>query len=212
MSLLLSLLLAGPVPAAAQGYGAEVERQDAPDHKQKFQEDPNLPKDQGWRRIGIGGSPYEDATKPDPAPALEPKDVRDNVLTLLTAYLARSGGRWVLTDAKTKRERSLRLAELGELKETQPGRYVGRARFRDKAGAVQAELAAHLGGSRWRILSLEPVGAKGLAAKKKPAAEPAEDVLLEAPDAPKPHMLPPAPPPPDPTPPPSVMPTVEPRR
>lgn len=203
--LLCLLLLAGLQPAAAQGGGQAPEggaREPRP--KQEFKEDPSLPKDQGWRAIGIGGSPH---VEPDPDPVLAPKDVRANVLTLLETYLARTGGRWVIADAKSGRERSLRLAELGALKQVAPGRYAGPARFRDAAGAVQAELQVHLGGSRWRILSLEPAGAKK-PASRKPAVEP-DDVLVEAPDA-KPPVHLPAPPPPDPNPPPSLMPTVPP--
>lgn len=214
-SVLALLLLSGLLPVVAQGPGDQADGgqgrargPDTPDQNRGFQEDPSIPKDQGWRKIGVGGPPYEE-NKPDPAPALGPEDVRGNVLTLLETYLGRTDGRWVLVDSKTKRTRRLKLVELGELTETASGLYAGRARFRDKTGVVQAELAARLGGSRWRVVSLEPVGAKRLS-KSKPAVEPAEGVLLETPDAPKPHELPPAPPPPDPSPPPSMMPTVPP--
>jgi hypothetical protein len=161
-----------------------------------------LPKDQGWRQIGVGGAPYADgpAVKPDPVPMLEPEDVRENVLTLLETHLARTGGRWVVADPKTRRERSLKLAGLGPLKETAPGHYAARARFRDAAGVLQAELVARVGGASWRILALEPVGAKKPAAKKRPAGAAEGSVESMPPDAPsedpKSPAVPPVPAPP----------------
>jgi hypothetical protein len=228
MKALLVLLLAAPLPARAQGdwqgdnpgqdrsKGPEekVEKHDQDKgpgpgqeqgppgkpvketfQKQKFEEDPNLPKDQGWREIGLGGAPYG----ADPVPTLEAEDVRENVLTLLETHLARTGGRWVVADPKTRRERSLKLAELGPLTETKPGHYAGRARFRDAAGSVQAELVARVGGASWRILSLEPVGGKRPAAKKKPQAEPGDSVETMPADGPAADHTRPAPPPPPPS-------------
>lgn len=228
-ALLLLLLLAAPLPALAQGdwqgdnpgqdrsKGPEQEMAPKADadkgqspgpeqgppgkpgketfQKQKFEEDPNLPKDQGWRQIGLGGTPYG----ADPVPTLEAEDVRENVLTLLETHLARTGGRWVVADPKTKRERSLKLAELGALTETKPGHYAGRARFRDASGVLQAELVARVGGASWRILALEPVGAKRPAAKKKPQAGPGASVETMPADEPLADPKRPIPPPPPPS-------------
>jgi len=154
-ALLAVLLLAVPVLAKEKYKGGDG-AQEAPDHKPRFEEDPALPKDQGWRAIGLGGPDLS----ADPAPSFDDEELRDNILTVLTTHLAPTEGRWLRVDPKTGAERRLKLDRLGDIKAAGPGRYAARARFKDAAGAVEAELLADLGSKRWKILKLAPAGKK----------------------------------------------------
>lgn len=161
-TLAAALLLALPA-AAKEKYQApegEASAPEAKDHKPRWTEDPSLPKDQGWRAIGIGadGEPLPQAAA-DPPPKLDQEELRMNLTTLLETHLAPSQGRWAYAE-KSGRRRRLTLESVGAVEAAGPDRYRARARFKDRHGAVDAELLAQLGGTRWRVLELAPARRK----------------------------------------------------
>lgn len=162
VTLLAALLLALP-SAAKEKYKSpdgETSAPQAPDSKPRWSEDPDLPKDQGWRAIGLtpDGKLLPHAA-PDPAPRLDEKELRLNLTTLLETHLAPTGGRWVYAE-KSGRTRRLALEAITAVAPAGSDRYRARARFRDKHGSVAAEFLAVLGSKRWKVLELGLVPAR----------------------------------------------------
>lgn len=160
--LVAALLLALP-SLAREKYKAPEDEPDAPrakEHKPRWSEDPNLPKDQGWRAIGLGpDGKLLPKPPPDPAPKLDEKDLRMNLTTLLETHLAPTDGRWV-HEEKGGRARRLALDALTAVEPAGKDRYRARARFKDERGPVEAELLAEFGEKRWKVLSFGPARRK----------------------------------------------------
>lgn len=133
---------------------------EAKDHQQRWTDDPTLPKDQGWKAIGLTpDGKLLPQLAPDPAPKLDEEELVLNLTTVLETHLAPTDGRWVYEE-KGGRERRLALDAVTAVAPAGGDRYRARARFKDKHGLVAAEALVQLGDKRWRVLELGPVPAR----------------------------------------------------